>query len=168
LGVLLSQSLPPQEDTASLLVEWHGGETWEGTLHTEGTLGGCLDSWDGRLEFVVGEDGRISGEGRVETTGRPGCTVLGGAAGTPYTERFGVAGWATGTHFELEFLDPTDTCLSIAANPQVSVACWGVPGGRVPRSDNLARGTFTTALGPTTFETTVDLRCTGCSSSQPR
>jgi hypothetical protein len=94
--------------------------------------------------------------GFVETTGQPGCTVLGGAAGAAYTETFEIRGRIPGKRVRLKFLDPTDTCLGLASNPSVSIACWGVAGGSVARKGSKITGSFTTDLGQTTFETTIE------------
>lgn len=133
-------------------------EVWSGEIHTDGDLGGCLNSWDGRILIVV-NDNKVTrpSAGFVTTTGQPGCTILGGAAGAPYLENFEVRGRATENRVRLKFIDPTDECLSLARDPSVSIACWGVPGGSVARGRSSVSGTFTTDLGRTTFETKVEL-----------
>lgn len=132
-------------------------EVFLGDVHTDGNLGGCLDSWDGNFLLVLNDD-KITkpSTGYVETTGQPGCTVLGGAAGAAYVEPFEIRGRVSGKRVRLKFLDPTDTCLGLARDPSVSIACWGVPGGSVAREGSKITGTFTTDLGQTTFETTID------------
>lgn len=132
-------------------------EVWIGDVHTDGNLGGCLDSWDGTILLILKDD-KITkpSSGFVETTGQPGCTVLGGAAGAPYTEKFEIRGRVSGKRVRLKFLDPTDDCLGLARDPSVSIACWGVAGGTVTRKGSQITGSFTTDLGETTFETTID------------
>jgi hypothetical protein len=132
-------------------------EVWLGDVHTDGNLGGCLDSWDGIILLVLNDD-KITkpSTGLVETTGQPGCTVLGGAAGAAYTETFEIRGRVSGKRVQLKFLDPTDACLGLARDPSVSIACWGVAGGSVTRTGSQITGSFTTDLGQTTFETTID------------
>jgi len=132
-------------------------EVWLGDIHTDGNLGGCLDSWDGTILLVVNDD-KITkpSTGFVDTTGQPGCTVLGGAAGAAYTETFEIRGRVSGKRVRLKFLEPTDTCLGLARDPSVSIACWGVSGGSVTRKGSQIKGSFTTDLGQTTFETTIE------------
>lgn len=132
-------------------------EVWLGDVHTDGNLGGCLDAWDGTI-LLVRNDNKITkpSTGFVATTGQPGCTVLGGAAGAAYTETFEIRGRVSGKRVRLKFLDPTDTCLGLARDPSVSIACWGVAGGSVTRKGSEIKGSFTTDLGQTTFETTIE------------
>ena len=82
--------------------------------------------------------------------------MLGGAAGAAYTETFEIRGGVSGTRVRLKFLDPTDDCLALARDPSVSIACWGVAGGSVTREGSQISGSFTTDLGQTKFETTID------------
>ena len=132
-------------------------EVFLGDIHTDGNLGGCLDSWDGTILLVLNDDKVTKpSTGYVDTTGQPGCTVLGGAAGAAYTEPFEIRGRVSGNRVHLKFLDPTDVCLGLASDPSVSIACWGVAGGTVTRKGSQINGSFTTDLGQTTFETTID------------
>ncbi|HEY8218422.1 MAG TPA: hypothetical protein VIH82_14890 [Acidimicrobiia bacterium] len=136
-------------------------EVWEGTVHADGNFGGCLQSWDGRLAFAVDGKGRISGQGTVATTGQPGCTVVGGNAFVPYSEDFGITGRTSDERFDFKFVDPTDTCVSLAGTG-ASVRCWGVAGGTIRRSDERAEATITTELGRTVVKSKLSLRCATC------
>jgi hypothetical protein len=132
-------------------------EVFLGDIHTDGNLGGCQTSWDGTILLVLNDDKIAkSSTGFVETTGKPGCTALGGAAGAAYTETFEIRGRVSGKRVELNFLDPTDDCLGLAHDPSVSIACWGVAGGTVTRHGSKITGSFTSDLGQTTFKTKID------------
>lgn len=136
-------------------------EEWTGTVHSEGNAGGCLATWDGEISFTVQPDGEVAGEASLSTTGQPGCTVVGGAGGGAYDEEFAVQGQLSGATFDLEFIEPTEACLALAGGG-VSIFCWGVPGGSVERDGETVGDTFSTDLGLTTFETTLELRCDTC------
>ena len=136
---------------------------WTGTLESDGNAGGCLASWNGEISFTVQPEGEVTGVANISTSGQPGCTVIGGAAGTAYDEEFDVQGRLSGDTFDLEFVDPTDNCLGQVGGG-VSIFCWGVPGGSVERVGDTVAGTFSTELGATSFETTLELRCETCSS----
>ncbi len=134
-------------------------EAWFGEIHTDGHAGGCTNSWDGFILVVVNDE-KITkpSAGFVETTGQerppgPGCY-----GSTPYLEPFDVRGRASEKRLRLKFIDPTDVCYGLAApDGSVRLACWGVPGGSVARGTSRVSGTFTTDLGLTVFETTVEL-----------
>jgi hypothetical protein len=133
-------------------------EVFLGDVHSDGKAGGCLASWEGTILLVVNDDKITKPSlGFVRTTGLPGCTVIGGSGGTAYTELFQIRGRVSGEHVRLKLLDPTDECLALASNPSVPIFCWGVAGGSVTRTGSRITGSFTTDLGQTTFETTVDL-----------
>jgi len=143
------------------------GEVWEGTLHSEGGGVGCpTEVWDGRVAFRVTGDGKIVGTGVLVTTLALNCASEPAAT---YTEEFTVRGQATPGRLALLFRDQTDTCLGIAADPTVSIACWGVPRGKIKRSGKQARGTFATDLaGATQYRTTLKLRCVrNCELASP-
>jgi hypothetical protein len=67
----------------------------------------------------------------------------------------------SGDTFDLEFIEPTEACLALASGG-APIFCWGVPGGSVEREGDTVGDTFSTDLGSTTFETTLELRCDTC------
>lgn len=136
-------------------------DEWTGTLHSDGNAGGCLATWVGDISFTVQSEGEVAGEASLSTTGEPGCTVVGGSGGTAYSEVFAVQGQLSGDRFDLEFIEPTEACLELALGG-APIFCWGVPGGSVERDGDRVEDTFSTDLGPTTFETTLELRCDTC------
>jgi hypothetical protein len=143
------------------------GEVWKGTLHSKGGAVGCpTEVWDGSVALRVTGDGKIVGTGELATTLALDCA---GEPAATYTEEFTVRGKAAPGRLALLFRDQTDTCLGIAADPTVSIACWGVPGGKIKRAGKQARGTFATDLaGATQYRTTLKLRCVhNCELASP-
>ncbi len=138
-----------------------GPDEWTGTLHSVGNAGGCLATWNGEISLTVQSDGEVAGDAGISTSGQPGCTVIGGAAGTPYDEEFAVQGRLSGATFDLEFIDPTESCLALVGGG-ASIICWGVPGGSVEHDGDTVADTFSIDLGPTTFDTTLELACDTC------